>query len=134
MANEKSYAGLIIWTICFLLLETACCFLVDIGLVLRCTIQLCSLGVTALVYIIYVTERIYWINGVTFEQAQRATSEQRRQFAMAHLKLFMKFVVPFFFFSCFSYALKLSPWIDFFIGCIGLIVVALATVRIKLET
>lgn len=133
MDEKKSYAGLIVWTICFLLLTLACPFLGRTEITLRCIMQLCSLGVTVLVYMIYVNEKVYWINGVSFEEALKATSEQRKRYAFRHLKCFLWFAVPYFFFSLISYLLGWSAWIDFTLGTVGLCTAAIATVPIKLE-
>lgn len=133
MSEEKSYLGLILWMIVFLAGTVLCMFLPE-KMMLRGVMQLCSVGVAVLIYMIYVNEKIYWINGVTFEEALKATSEQRKAFAMRHLKLFGGFAGGFLLFSVVSYALSWSEWWDFGVGTVGLIAVAIASVPIKLET
>lgn len=133
MDERKSYGGLIIWTACYLLLMVGCCFLVDAALMMRLIMQVTSVGVTLLVYMIYVNEKVYWINGVSFEDALKATSGQRKRFALRHLKLFLWFSGPYLVYSAVSYGLQWSEWIDFTIGCVGICAVAIATVPIKLE-
>ncbi len=39
--------------------------------------------------LIYVTESVYWINGVTYEQAVQAGSQARRRYALRHLLCFL---------------------------------------------
>lgn len=131
--EKKNYTGLVIWFLCFLLFTFACCMLPE-EWILRGVMQVCSLGVTVLIWMIYVNEKIYWINGVSFEEAQQAARWQRKDFAMRHLKIFLWFSVPYFIFSMLSFALSWSEWIDFAVGCIGLIAAAIATIPIKLET
>ena len=133
MDEKKSYGGLVLWLMGYLALTLACCFLPEKAM-LRGVMQVMSLGVAVLIYMIYVNEKVYWINGVTFEEALKATSAQRKAFALRHLKIFLWFAVPYFLFSCASYALEWSPWIDFAIGCVGIIAAALFTIPIHLET
>lgn len=133
MSEEKSYLGLILWLIGFLAVMTLCLFLPEAWM-LRGIMQLCSLGILVLIYMIWVNEKIYWINGVTFEEALQATSAQRKAFAGAHLKLFGWFAAAFLVFSAVSVALGWSEWWDFAVGTVGMIAVAVATVPIKLQT
>lgn len=133
MNEEKSYLGLFLWLGGFLI-GMALCMLLPGSLLLRGTMQLCSLGICVLMAMIWHGETIYWINGVTFEEALKCTSRQRKRFAMAHLKIFAWFAIAYFLFSCLSWALGWSEWIDFALGIIGLIGCALATVSIHLET
>ncbi len=133
MDEKKSYGGLVLWLIGYLLLVLACCFLPEKGM-LRGIMQVTSLGTAFLVYMIYVNEKIYWINGVTFEEALKATSSQRKEFALRHLKIFLGFAIAYFLFSLLSYMLGWNEWIDFAVGCIGLIAAALFTLPIHLET
>lgn len=132
MDEKKSYGGLVLWLVFFLTATCLCCFLPEAWM-LRGIMQLCSLGTTALTGMIYVNEKVYWINGVTFEEALQATTEQRKQYARRHLNVFLWFSVPFFFFSLLSYGLGWSPWIDFTLGCIGLIAAAVSTMSIHLQ-
>lgn len=131
VAEEKSYLGLIMWSAGFIIGTVLCMFLPE-SLMLRGVMQLCSLGVCGLMGMIWRNEKIYWINGVSFEEAMKATAQQRKRFAMRHLKIFLWFAVPYFLFSCLSWALGWSEWIDFGLGTAGLIGAALATIPIKL--
>ena len=133
MKEEKSYFGLAVWLAGYLV-ATALCIWLPESMMLRGIMQVCSLGICVLIYMIYVNEKVYWINGVTYEEALAATSEQRKAFVMAHLKRFGWFAVPFFLFSCLSWALEWSEWIDFAVGCLGMIAVAVSTINIKLDT
>ena len=132
MSEEKSYLGLVLWLAGFLVGTVLCMYLPE-SMMLRGVMQLCSLGICVLVGMIWYNEKIYWINGVTFEEAMKATAQQRKRFAMRHLKIFLWFAVPYFLFSCLSWALGWSEWIDFALGTAGTIGCALATMPIKLE-
>lgn len=133
MKEEKSYFGLVVWLAGFLA-ATALCIALPEEWMLRGVMQVCSLGISALILMIYRNEKVYWINGVTFEAALSATSVQRKAFAFAHLKRFLYFSVPYFLFSCLSWALGWNEWWDFGVGTIGLIICAISTINIRLET
>jgi len=104
----------------------------DAGLTLRLIQNLTSLGIVALIWIIWRTESVYWINGVTFEQARDAGSERRRAFAAAHLKPFGIFALGYAAFSAFMQLRGYSLVIDIAVFTVGIIAVALSTTRIKL--
>lgn len=132
MDEKKSYAGLVVWLVCFMLFMVACMFLPE-AVMLRGVMQLCSLGICALIGMIYGNEKVYWINGVTYEEAMQATREQRKAFAWRHLKVFLWFAVPYFLFSCLSYVLGWNEWIDFAVGFVGMVAAAIATIGIRLK-
>lgn len=131
MKEEKSYLGLVVWMVLYMAATVLCMFLPE-RMMLRGIMQATSLGTTVLICMIWINEKIYWINGVTFEEAMEATREQRKTFAFRHLKIFLWFAVPYFLFSCLSYGLGWNEWVDFALGCVGLIGCALATIPIKL--
>lgn len=132
MKEEKSYLGLVLWTIGYMAAVALCIFLPEEWM-LRGVMQVTSLGVCALILMIYVNEKVYWINGVTYEEALKAASADRKRFAMRHLKLFGGFAAAYLLFSILSAALHWSEWWDFFVGCIGLIAAAVASSSIKLN-
>lgn len=45
-----------------------------------------TIGITGLMYVIYKTEKVYWINGIEYEKVPLASSERRKKFALQHLK------------------------------------------------
>jgi len=135
MEYRKSYRGLALWLAGY----TASAFSplllpegTDAGLTLRLIQNLTSLGIVALIWIIWRTESVYWINGVTFEQARDAGSERRRAFAAAHLKPFGIFALGYAAFSAFMQLRGYSLVIDIAVFTVGIIAVALSTTRIKL--
>ncbi len=93
----KSYRLFIMWAVGFLALLIAVSILastyfseVTIAIIVKIILLLTLLSIFILFYIIYKTENIYWINGTNYEEAKAATSESRKKFAMAHLKVFLK--------------------------------------------
>ena len=132
---EKSYKGLVLWLIGFLAAEILPAFLPisDEALLTRIVMNVMTLGLTILCWMMFRNEKIYWINGVSFEQAKRATSDQRRAFAMVYLKKFGKFALIYLAFSVLAQCIRLHIVFDVLIACIGLVAVAISTIKIKLE-
>lgn len=96
MEYRKSYRGLALWLAGYLAAALLPMLLpegTDAGLVMRLVFNLTSAAIAALMWIIWRTESVYWINGTTFEQARDAGGERRRAFAAAHLKVFARFAV-----------------------------------------
>ncbi|MBQ8603914.1 MAG: hypothetical protein IJ410_03600 [Oscillospiraceae bacterium] len=130
---KKSYKGFILWIVLFMagffpimLIKT------NAGLLTRITMNYTSMMLAFLAYIIYKYDRIYWYNGVDFEEAAEAGRERRDAYTVAHLKKFIKFAG---FYALFSFIMHLAGkgiWIDSIVFTLGLICTAVSTIRIKL--
>lgn len=133
MEYRKTYQGFILWMIGFIIASIGAAFLpFKEDLLIRITLNICTIGVAILAYIIYKTEYIYWYNGTSYEEAKNAGSERRKQFAWRHLKRFGLFAIAFFLFSVFAQVCQLSFWIDFWILCCGILATAISTIRFRL--
>ena len=88
MKYRKTYKGLIIYLLIF------CAVLILGGVVsvwknfmpALIIVNTMTIGITGLMYVIYKTENVYWINGIEYEKAFLAGSERRKRFALQHLK------------------------------------------------
>ena len=134
MEYKKSYRGLVFWMIGYIVVMFAPMFLpkMDGGLLTRLTLILGMAGIPALMWIIWRWEKVYWINGVTFEQARDAGSERRRAFAMAHLKPFGLAALGYIVFSVIMQLCGVHFWIDIVVFCVALIGAAISTMKVKL--
>ena len=135
MEYRKSYRGLVLWLVGYLALAFSPLLLpkgTDAGLLLRLIQNLTSVGIAALMWIIWRTESVYWINGTSFEQARDAGSERRRAFAAAHLRVFARFAVGYALFSAVTQLMGVHFAVDIAVFTVGLIVAAVSTVRFKL--
>ncbi|MCI5951183.1 MAG: hypothetical protein MRZ63_02565 [Anaerostipes sp.] len=133
MEYRKTYQGFILWMIGFIIASIGAAFLpFKEDLLIRITLNICTIGAAILTYIIYKTEYIYWYNGTSYEEAKNAGSERRKQFAWRHLKRFGLFAIAFFLFSVFAQVCRLSFWIDFWILCLGILATAISTIRFQL--
>lgn len=121
---KKSYRELILWVIGFTVLMTAAAFLPvrDAGLLVRIDNNLCMIGVVLLMLLIWKTEKVFWINGISFEEAVTAGSGRRRAFAWKHVKLFGVVAILYLLFSLIAQLLHFSFWIDIAVimmGCLA---------------
>ena len=132
--DRKSYAGFIAWLVLFCvgLLGIGLLPISDADVLMRLMDNGCCWGIVALTLIIERTEKVYWYNGITFEEAQAAGSERRKRYARALLKPFLIFAVLFSVFSAAGQFLQLAGWADCVVMAVGLIVCAFSTCRIKL--
>lgn len=99
---------------------------------MRITVIILNVAIPTLTFIIYKTGYVYWYNGVSFEDAQKATEEQRKAYAKAHLKRFSIASAIFLVFTVISIIAGLSQWLDFTVGTLALIVTAVSSVNLKL--
>lgn len=134
MELKKSYKGFIIWVIAFFVISMSVCFLpiTETAILTRISMNTCTFGITILTFIIYKTEYVYWYNGMTYEEAVKAGTERRKEFALKHLKRFGCFALIYLIFTIISQLLEVSIWLDITVVTIGLIAVAISTIRFKL--
>ena len=132
---KKSYKGLVLWMIGFLAVMFGICFVPteDEQVMMRLVMLLMAWSITGLMFIIWRTEQIYWINGITYEAAEAAGSEKRKEFAWRHLRIFWNFTLLQSLISCGMHLLGWSAWIDFAFGTVGMVIACLMTIPIKLE-
>lgn len=132
--GKKSYTGFILWLMIFVAATLGISLLPteDWQLMMRLIILLMAWGIAALAFIIWRTEQVYWYNGITYEEAEAAGSERRKDYAWRHLKVFGIYALGISVFVWGMQMLGASAWIDFTVGTIGLIVAGCCTMPIKL--
>lgn len=134
MGLKKSYKGFMIWMICFLV----CCFgsaflgIDDAALLTRVIMNVMTLSMAVLTYMIYRNGYIYWYTGITYEEAAAVSPERRKEYAYKHWKLFGIFAVAYLVFTILMHLLQMGFWVDIVVCTIGLIVVAVRTIWYKL--
>ena len=104
----------------------------DVGLIVRLLNNIMTIGIVILMFMIYKTEKVFWINGVSYEDAVEAGSERRRAYAMRYLKRFGIFAAGIFLYSFIAQMLQIPYGIDIAIGFVGIVACAFSTMRFKL--
>lgn len=134
MELKKSYKGLIVWIICLL----GGCFgiafvgITDSNLITRLVMNIITICMAVLTYMIYRNGYIYWYNSVTYEAAAKVSEERRKAYAYKHWKLFGTFALVYLLFSVVMQILQVGFWVDLLVGTFGLCVVAARTIWFKL--
>ena len=134
MRLKKSYKAFVLWMIGFLAATFAVAFVPaeDEMLPMRLIMLVMAWGMASLAYLIWKTEYVYWYNGTTYEEADTAGSERRKEFAWRHLLIFLRFALVMTAVSILAMMLGWSAWIDFTVGTVGLVVACICTTPIKL--
>ena len=132
---KKSYKGLWIWTVCFLAGEALMPFLPvkNTALITNLSILYCTAAITVLIYITYRYDKIYWINGVIFEDAEKMTRQQRDEFTYAHFVKFRNCFAVHLLFAVAAHFFDFPIWAIITLPMILLIVTAISTIKIKTE-
>lgn len=132
---SKSYKSFVVLLIVYTLalLSLALIKTDDVQLLTLLIDNITSIWVAMLAYVVYKTEKIYWYNSITFEQAKNASSESRKKYAFAHFKKFGIFAFVYLAFSVIAYYTIIPVAFEIFVFVIGLIAVAVSTIKIKLE-
>lgn len=131
---KKSYKGLIIYLMAFF----AVLIIVGILSVWKnfmpalIIVNTMTVGITGLMYVIYKTENVYWINGIDYEKALLASSERRKDFALRHLKRMGKAAIFGLVISGMSLIFEWNSWIVYVIVIITFIGSAISTMNFKL--
>lgn len=131
---KKSYRGFIVWLIVFCIIMTSFAFfpIQNTDLLMRVLDNACIWGILLLNYIIYKTGYIYWYNGITYEEAASASPERRRSYARKLFIAFGRFALLFLALSIAGQLLRLSGWVNCIAATVGLIFVAVRTIKYKL--
>lgn len=133
MELKKSYKGFIIWMIFYIVV----CGLITIipvnsDLSVLIVMNGTTLSIVILCAIIYLTESVYWYNGVSYEQALEAGSDRRKSYALKHLIRFGIFEIIFLIYSVFALFFSFAGYVHAMIVCVGLVAVAINTLKIRL--
>ena len=86
-----------------------------------------------LTWIIYITEKVYWYTGLSYEEALKAGSSVRKRYAMSHFQRFAAFAAAYVVYSLISCFFSVPFIADIMIETIGIVVVAISTMNIKLK-
>lgn len=130
---KKSYLGLIIWLVVYTGLMTAGGFLpFGADLLIRVFMVFTAVSLVVLMAMMYLLDAVYWMNGVSFEQAVEAGVERRKRYAFLHLRLFGIFAIAYTLYSIVAYVLHF-PWVvDIVVFTLATIVVAVYSNKYKL--
>ena len=131
---KKSYTGFILWMVLYLGILFSMAFLPieNDGVMIRLILSFTALAVTGMMLIIYISEQVYWINGVTYEQAVDAGPERRKLFARRHLVRFGIFTAIYVLFAVVGQIIGIPFWIDIVVFTLGMIAAAISTINIRL--
>ena len=130
---KKSYKGLIIWLIGYLLGFVPMMAIADGKIAVKLVMWYTSAMITLLMLIIRNTDSVYWINGVDFKTAEKAGYEKRMEFAQAHLDKFSKHTVFFTIYAVIGYFLGFDALLDTVVFTVSLVAVAFSTINIRLK-
>ena len=132
---EKSYKGFVIWLLVFIILVFSIPILPtqNANLLTLAVMNLMSLSMAVLTWIIWKNEKIYWYNGIEFEKAKQATREQRKRYALRHAKRFTLFALAGIVYSVVAYHWSIPIVFTITVMGLGIVAVALSTIKIKLE-
>ena len=131
---KKSYTGFIVWMFLFIGILFSLSFLPveDESIMIRAVFVFTSLAIAGMMLLIYFTEQVYWINGVTYEQAVEAGSARRKAFALRHLVRFGICTAIYLLFAVVGQILGWPFWIDIIVFTVGVIATAISTIGITL--
>ena len=135
MEYKKSYKGLVIFFVCFIVAISGFAFLSGMYFyqhIARVSISVVNVALAALTFVIYKTQYIYWFNGISFNDAKEAGEERRKAYALSHFKLFGVYAALQLVFSTVMGFLSVTQWVDFAVAAVALCMVAIGTLKIKL--
>ena len=95
-------------------------------------LNLVNLLLAGLFYMILKTQRVYYINYVSYKEAVAATEEEHLRFASQHLRTFLQATGLFALYSVVSWGLKAGLVLDIALYMLILIGAALRTIPFKL--
>ncbi|MCR5722726.1 MAG: hypothetical protein K6G72_10335 [Lachnospiraceae bacterium] len=134
---KKSYTGFLIILLLYLIAAFLPIFIPAIhdrpGAVTAWMCFSTAVFVFVIIFYIYKSEKLYLFSGVTFEQAAKLSSEQRRNYAYLTLKKFLPATVILIAYSVLAFIAKLPDALSIVILCLVLVAAAFSTMKIKVE-
>ncbi|MBR6571413.1 MAG: hypothetical protein IKK75_13265 [Clostridia bacterium] len=132
---KKSYTGFALWLILYLLMGIVPAFVLpelNAASYTRLLMNLTTIAMAILTFIIWRTEYVYWYNGISYEDAEKAGSERRRKYGYLHFQLFLKTALAGLVYTAVSVLAGFPWWLDLPVFGIGLIAAAFWTMKYKL--
>ena len=130
---RKTYTGLVIWLIAYTALMTGGGFLpLGADLLIRVFMVFTAIALVILMAMMYFMDTVYWLNGVSFEQALEAGLERRKRYTFLQLRLFGIFAIAYTLYSIVAYVLHFTWVIDIIVFTVATIVVSIYSNRYKL--
>ena len=131
---KKSYKGFIAWLVLFCFGVFAIIFIDIKNINLVCLVlgNYMFITLAILTGMIYKNEAIYWYTGISFQEASKATSKQRKEYAYKYFIRFLMVCLCYLVYSIAAYFLSFSFGMSIIICCLLMTVCALSTVSIKL--
>lgn len=134
---QRTYRLLVLWIVALVPFMLLLGFgLEQIGLpehiLAKPLLWLVTLWLVGLFYIIYSTQTIYWINGISYQEAKEAGEDRRRAFALLHLNTFAKAGLLYSVYTLLSLVLVLSVWADTGVFLVLMVGAAIRTIPYKL--
>lgn len=135
---KKTYKPLILW--CFAITIIPIVEVIVIENRIICSAKALNILISAeillaldlLFYMMYRGEYAYWVQGgPSFEEAKEAGSKARKEYLLAHLKVFLKATVICLIYMVYSYVARLSIWMDVNVMTVIIVIAAFFTVPIK---
>ncbi|MCC5910885.1 MAG: hypothetical protein JJT76_10660 [Clostridiaceae bacterium] len=137
---EKSYKLLVFWFLSLFVfagLFNVLLIRLDLDLSSKVTTLLwlyfIHLFFISLFLMVHKTERVYYINYITYKEAQEATKEERRTFAYKHLIVFCIAAISFIIYSIISLIGQYPTGVDIGVFIVITIISAIRTVPFRLK-
>ena len=136
--QKKSYKLFVLWIVFLFVLLLGGGYLISefypnisSSILIKVEMMLINIALLVLFYIIYKTESIYWINGMSYNEAKSMSSDKRKKYAWEHLIMFLQGAIISLMYCIISYFIYISAPIDIIILTIIVIVSAIRTIPIK---
>lgn len=132
---KKSYVGFWLYLAQFVALAILIVIFVPVkhaDLMSRITLNYTTLQIEALMLVMYFADRVYWVNGISFEAAVEAGPERRKVYAGKLVKRFGIFALVFMAASVVLHLMHASIGNDIIIAVAGTIGCAISIITIKL--
>ena len=138
MCYKKTYSLFIVWVLFFfMILFGAVTMLQSVSIFpqikLLIVFNVVNLLVALLCFLIYKTQYVYWISGISYDEANKASSSSRKLFAKAYLISFSKVLGIYFLYSLLAVGLRIHTLISVLFYMILLIMFSVKIIKIKLN-
>ena len=132
MKEKATYKGFILWLVFFVASLILAVLPEDRDLAARLCFLIALFDLVILMLIIYLTERIYWLTEISFQQAQAAGRQKRKRLAYEQLMRFLYLLAIYLLWAFAGHLGHFYIWTDMIVVILGLCIVAFWTTHVKL--
>lgn len=136
--GNKSYKLFLVWLLAVVVIAVTVVLILDSfvpdiagNVMSKIITEMIAFALSALMMIIYFSDKIYWFNGMSYEEASSMSKEKRRLYAQKHMRLFHVAFIIITVYNIIGVIGGSPVEADYFVALLAIVISALRSILIK---